>query len=739
MKLSGARLACLLLVVAAPLQAFDFDEPAPDRDQIPVVLTPARLSQPQSQVPASVTVIDRELIKATGAREIYQLLQLVPGMSAVKVDGNVPTVSYHGTQSRDVRRMLVMIDGRSQYLPGLARVLWNDFPIEIEDIERIEVTRGPASAAYGANAFQGVINIVTRHPADVVGEAVAARAGNNGVQDWRVTSSGGSDGLSSRFTVASRDDDGYTEPFRGEPRRDRKSVQTVNLRTHVELNDRDGLEFMLGGSRRQLEIPTVRSDFDDITDFTTLPENLSDEAFAQVRWQRQVSDSHQLKVQAYTQYKSTRDDFSGCFKLPLNLVPTALLPAVQPTLGTPEAGALLFSKELRDLFEAAGRSDTQMFEDLLMAVLIGASTPEEAAVLSRLSTLTSSNAGGLCGQIAPHIIERRHDLEIENVFQIDEYTRLMLGANLRVDQGESEAYINGEVENASARLFGNLEIHLADPLFFNLGGYWERDELNGAYFSPRVALIYQFLPNHSLRAVYAESLRTMDIYEKRADIHLQPANLAGAYGSDPLALLGWEDPEFFATQESDGSLIPERIVSRELGYFARVGTFEWDIRLFDERLTELVSGPINATRFAPDNGGRVRIRGAEAQISWRPHPRHLLRATGATVDTEAYHPDGNRLSRLEEALAAEKLFGALWRYDINDRWMLASNWYTADGWTQGRYERVDVHVSRRVRARRATFDISGVVQYLLTENPVVRNNNLYREDSLYWLSASVSF
>lgn len=737
--MSGARVACLLFVLPVPLQAFDFDGPAPERDQVPVVLTPARLSQPQSQVPASVTVIDRELIKATGAREIYQLLQLVPGMSAIKVDGNVPTVSYHGTQSRDVRRMLVMIDGRSQYLPGLARVLWNDFPIEIEDIERIEVTRGPASAAYGANAFQGVINIITRHPQDVAADTVAVRAGNNGVQDWRVTSSGGRDGLTTRFTVASRDDDGYTEPFRGEPRRDRKSVQTVNLRTHVELNERDGLEFMLGGSRRQLEIPTVRSDFDDVTDFTSLPENLSEEAFAQVRWQRQVSDTHQLKVQAYTQHKSTRDDFSGCFKLPLRLVPPALLPLVEPTLGLPEAGALLFSRELRDLFEAAGRDDTQMFEDLLTAMLMGPGTPEQTAALSRLNTLISSNAGGLCAQVSPNIVERRHDLEFENVFQIDQRTRLMLGANLRLDQGDSDTFVTEDVDNLSTRVFGNLEIHLADPLLFNLGGYWERDQLNGTYFSPRVALIYQFLPSQSLRAVYAESLRTMDIYEKRANIHVRPANLAGAYGNDPLALLGWDDPEFFATQESDASLRPERIVSRELGYFARVGTLEWDVRLFDERLTELVSGPLNATRFSPDNDGRVRIRGAEVQIGWRPHPRHLLRATGARVDTEAYHPEGNRLSRLEEALAAETLLSALWRYDINERWMLASNWYTADGWSQGRYERADIHLSRRIRARRATFEVSAVVQHLLTDNPVVRNNNLYKEDSLYWLSGSVSF
>src|SRR5690606_25733968 len=97
---------CLGICAATGVEAAELSgrSSLPLFDEVPMVLTPARLSQPQSQVPASVTVIDRNLIEASGAREIYQLMQLVPGMVALKVDGNVPTVSYHGTQARDVRR-----------------------------------------------------------------------------------------------------------------------------------------------------------------------------------------------------------------------------------------------------------------------------------------------------------------------------------------------------------------------------------------------------------------------------------------------------------------------------------------------------------------------------------------------------------------------------------------------------------------------------------------------------------
>jgi iron complex outermembrane receptor protein len=538
------------------------------------------------------------------------------------------------------------------------------------------------------------------------------------------------DGVSSRVTVASRHDDGYTEPFRGEPRRDSKSVQTINLRSHVEINERDSLELMAGGSQRTLDLPTERSDFEDFTDFTALPENRSEEAFAHLRWNREISDRHQLKVQAYSQYKRTEDELAGCF-------------FIDGLEFLPEAGGLLFSSEMRDLFEFYGR-DIDATEDALESALVnGPGNAQEAAVLDRLNYLVTNNAGAPCGRFNPQIVERRHDIEVENVIQFDDYTRLIIGANLRLDQGESETYVNGKVDNLSQRLFGNLEIHLLDPLYVNLGGYWERDQLNGKFFSPRGALIYQFLPTQSLRLVYAEALRTADIYENEADIHIRPENLSGLYGADPVATLGWSSPEFFTTQSSDGSLKAERIRSREIGYFARFATLEWDVRLFQESLTDLVSGPLNPERFRPDNEASVNIQGAEAQVSWRPHPRHLLRVTGSRISTRAQHPTEPGSVRIEEALAAETLAGVLWRFDVNERWMLSSFWHRADDWNDRSrehvYERADLQVARRVRGQRSTLELSVVAQHLLSKDPVVRTNNLYTEDSLYWLSAAVSF
>uniref|UniRef100_A0A1I7XXE2 Plug domain-containing protein n=1 Tax=Steinernema glaseri TaxID=37863 RepID=A0A1I7XXE2_9BILA len=80
--------------------------------------------------------------------------------------GNQPAANYHGSSVNDARRMQVLVDGRSVYRAGLATVDWGDIPLALEDIERIEVFRGPNTVSYGANALMAVVNILTRSPAD---------------------------------------------------------------------------------------------------------------------------------------------------------------------------------------------------------------------------------------------------------------------------------------------------------------------------------------------------------------------------------------------------------------------------------------------------------------------------------------------------------------------------------------------------------------------------------------------
>jgi len=144
-------------------------------DELPVVLSVSRLSQPVSEAPAAVTVIDRDMIRASGFRDIPDLLRLVPGFSVAYTRDNTWAIGYHGMADAFSRRFQVLVDGRSIYSAAYGAVYWGELPLSIDDVERIEVVRGPDAATYGANAFLAVINIITKDPSQTLGGFASAQ------------------------------------------------------------------------------------------------------------------------------------------------------------------------------------------------------------------------------------------------------------------------------------------------------------------------------------------------------------------------------------------------------------------------------------------------------------------------------------------------------------------------------------------------------------------------------------
>jgi iron complex outermembrane receptor protein len=127
--------------------------------------------------PAAIFVITREDIMRSGYSTIPDLLRLVPGMQVGQLTSSLYAVSARGLASRFSRDLLVLIDGRSVYTPIFSGVYWENQDLPFEDIERIEVIRGPGAALWGANAVNGVINVITRPAVDTQGWYVKAGTG----------------------------------------------------------------------------------------------------------------------------------------------------------------------------------------------------------------------------------------------------------------------------------------------------------------------------------------------------------------------------------------------------------------------------------------------------------------------------------------------------------------------------------------------------------------------------------
>lgn len=177
--------ACLFLL-SSPLAASDGQEDFEDFEELSLedllqieVVTAARKVQKISEAPASMYVITDEDIKQSGATTIPDILRIVPGLDVMEITASDFVVNARGFNQEMSNKMLVLIDGRSVYWDFYGLVVWDSFPIALEEIKRIEIVKGPGSALYGANAFSGVINILTKSAEELrQGTTISTNYGN---------------------------------------------------------------------------------------------------------------------------------------------------------------------------------------------------------------------------------------------------------------------------------------------------------------------------------------------------------------------------------------------------------------------------------------------------------------------------------------------------------------------------------------------------------------------------------
>ncbi len=136
--------------------------------------------QPISQAASNVYVITDEDIRHSGATDIPTILRRVPGMEVMQTTGADFNVSVRGDNQLTANKLLVMIDGRSIYIDASGTVYWKNLPVTLPEIKRIEVLKGPAAAIYGFNAFDGVVNIITKSPGELTGTTLQFGGGEYG-------------------------------------------------------------------------------------------------------------------------------------------------------------------------------------------------------------------------------------------------------------------------------------------------------------------------------------------------------------------------------------------------------------------------------------------------------------------------------------------------------------------------------------------------------------------------------
>lgn len=262
------------------------------------VTSVSKKPQERMTAAAALYVITGDDIRRSGARSIPEALRLAPGVQVARIDSNKWAVGVRGFASRLARSVLVLIDGRSVYTPLFAGTYWEVQDTLLEDIDRIEVIRGPGGTLWGANAFNGVINIITRDARTTQG-GYATVGGGNEEQGFAGVRYGGRIGDGPHYRVYGKffNRDGFFNPNGSSY--DDWYMGRGGFRMDWDVGERDAITLQGDAYAGEAGHRTTLVSFDE--PFTTVVERDADLAGANLlgRWRRILGAESDLSLQAY--------------------------------------------------------------------------------------------------------------------------------------------------------------------------------------------------------------------------------------------------------------------------------------------------------------------------------------------------------------------------------------------------------------------------------------------------------
>lgn len=712
----------LLVVISTSVYAnIDIDDEFiydPLIDSVPHVLSAVRLHQPTAEVPASVTVLDEGFIKATGIKNIQDLLRYVPGMLAVPEPfDNSDSVVYHGGPGIYPKSMEVLIDGRTAYSSALSSVTWNQLPVSIENIQRIEVVRGPNSTTYGTNAFQAVVNIITKHPADTLSKKnISIKMGDN--NDHYLQAHSGFDFAGGQWRVSAVDKgtdhlaDNTNERVLCEsdcPNNRDHSHITIN--NYYDIDNQQSLDAALIYYRGERNGATYGSTTNNIKE---------NHIEAGLRYYYDLSPKHHIKVStsAYNYYRNQK----------------------QTDVAMPVGQS---DPDIEALYRLNPEAASQIVFGLTPTA-IDYTDPEQVQLLQKIAIKYADPSDflvTLSAESYAKMTEKRFDIEIQDTYAATENLTILSGLGYRYDQVSSETYYNGDLKNDSWRLFGNINWRVTPQWSLHSGVMNEVSDLGDTALSLRAAANYLISPIESIRLVYSEAAKTPDFLEQYADwtYKLENINTASPYAGE----------YFFRSVVAKEKLKTQHIQSYEIGYYNQSSLFETelDLRIFYEELTDLIYffPAINTQKAYQDNSAN--FYGFEWQLSKRLNENHQLRYIGAYTKADSKAEEGlteEELLAIYSPLSQTMSIQTAWSESLNS--MISLFWIqdlgapSADSSQKVNTHKLDLNIfgtldSRSIRE--VTWAVS--VQHDFSKDPYITYGRAYEQATRFQLEVGMNF
>ncbi len=300
------------------------------------VTTVSRQAESSRSATSAVYVITREDLRRNQVTHLAEALRMVPGMHVARIDASRWSVNIRGSTSYFSNRLLVQMDGRTLYSPVFSGTFWNVQDTLLEDVERIEVIRGPGAVMWGANAVNGVVNIITSNAADSVGTLATVQAGTeDNIAQYRygVALDGDWHG---RFYVRTRDTDQLRQ-LEGGDTNDDWWLQQAGFRLDGRAAGEDVLTLQGDLYRGKESLRGLFPAFpngDPATGIDTFLDNNDNElrGFNLIgRWIRTLGAGEELQAQAY--YDQTIRKTRGIIDIKLDIYDVELQHVLSPVAG----------------------------------------------------------------------------------------------------------------------------------------------------------------------------------------------------------------------------------------------------------------------------------------------------------------------------------------------------------------------------------------------------------------------
>jgi iron complex outermembrane receptor protein len=276
------------------------------------VTSVSKKAQKLSSAAAAIFVITQEDIRRSGVTSIPEALRMAPGVQVAHIDANKWAISARGFNGRFSNKLLVLMDGRTLYSPTFSGVFWEAQDTLLEDIDRIEVIRGPGATLWGSNAVNGVINIITKHTKETQGGLITAGVGTE-EKGFGSVRYGASSGENTTWRLYgkyfNRDDSKRTD---GSDASDQWDMLRGGFRmNHVDTPGRNA--FTIQGDIYNGDIGERITTYSQTPPFSTTTDERNDMTGLNVlgRWDRKLSETSDFTLQFYYDYSEIDADYLG--------------------------------------------------------------------------------------------------------------------------------------------------------------------------------------------------------------------------------------------------------------------------------------------------------------------------------------------------------------------------------------------------------------------------------------------